>query len=236
MYICIIIKENTMKYIAYYRVSTKRQGLSGLGLKAQKEAVEKYIAPELIDEEFVEVETGTNKKHRPILQEALELCKKHNATLIIAKLDRLTRNVAFVSSLIDSKVKFKAVDNPHATELTIHILSAVAQDEAKRISKRITEALAVKKKQLALEGKKLGTNNLKPIDRLKGVEAIKNKAKNNLHNRRAIAFVMGLKNKGYKLREIAEILNKNGFKTSTGKQFGTTQVIRTLKKIEQLPT
>ena len=104
-----------MKFIAYYRVSTKRQGDSQLGLKAQKQSVEQFISPELIDKEFVEIETGTNKKYRPILNEALELCKKYDATLIIAKLDRLTRNVAFVSSLIDSKVKFKAVDNPHAT-------------------------------------------------------------------------------------------------------------------------
>ena len=89
-----------MKYVAYYRVSTKRQGESQLGLKAQKHAVERFISPEMIDKEFTEVETGTNKKYRPILHEAIELCKKHNATLIIAKLDRLARNVAFVSSLI----------------------------------------------------------------------------------------------------------------------------------------
>lgn len=83
-----------MNYIAYYRVSTQKQGNSGLGLKAQKQAVEKYIHPDLIDMEFTEIETGTNKRYRPILNEAIELCKKHNATLIIAKLDRLARNVS----------------------------------------------------------------------------------------------------------------------------------------------
>jgi len=221
-----------MEYIAYYRVSTQKQGVSGLGLKAQKEAVENFLSPELIDKEFTEIETGTNKKYRPILNEALELCKKHDATLIIAKLDRLARNVSFVSSLIDSKVKFKAVDNPHATELTIHILSAVAQDEAKRISKRIKDALAIKRKELDLVGGKLGTNNLKPIDILKGIQSIKEKAKNNPHNKRALAFVSGLTNRNLKLREIAELLNSNGFKTSTGKDFGTTQVIRLLQKID----
>ena len=221
-----------MEYIAYYRVSTQKQGVSGLGLKAQKEAVENFISPELIDKEFTEIETGTNKKYRPILNEALELCRKHNATLIIAKLDRLARNVSFVSSLIDSKVKFKAVDNPHATELTIHILSAVAQDEAKRISKRIKDALAIKRKELDLIGGKLGTNNLKAIDVLKGVQSIKDKAKNNPHNKRALAFVSGLTDRNLKLREIAELLNSNGFKTSTGKDFGTTQVIRLLQKID----
>ena len=221
-----------MEYIAYYRVSTQKQGVSGLGLKAQKEAVENFLSPELIDKEFTEIETGTNKKYRPILNEALELCRKHNATLIIAKLDRLARNVSFVSSLIDSKVKFKAVDNPHATELTIHILSAVAQDEAKRISKRIKDALAIKRKELDLIGGKLGTNNLKAIDMLKGVQSIKDKAKNNPHNKRGLAFVSGLTDRNLKLREIAELLNSNGFKTSTGKDFGTTQVIRLLQKID----
>ena len=221
-----------MEYIAYYRVSTQKQGASGLGLKAQKEAVENFLSPELIDKEFTEIETGTNKKYRPILNEALELCRKHNATLIIAKLDRLARNVSFVSSLIDSKVKFKAVDNPHATELTIHILSAVAQDEAKRISKRIKDALAIKRKELDLIGGKLGTNNLKVIDMLKGIQSIKDKAKNNPHNKRALAFVSGLTDRNLKLREIAELLNSNGFKTSTGKDFGTTQVIRLLQKID----
>ena len=221
-----------MEYIAYYRVSTQKQGLSGLGLKAQKEAVENFLSPELIDKELTEIETGTNKKYRPILNEALELCRKHNATLIIAKLDRLARNVSFVSSLIDSKVKFKAVDNPHATELTIHILSAVAQDEAKRISKRIKDALAIKRKELDLIGGKLGTNNLKAIDMLKGVQSIKDKAKNNPHNKRALAFVSGLTDRNLKLREIAKLLNSNGFKTSTGKDFGTTQVIRLLQKID----
>jgi len=94
-----------MKYVAYYRVSTKHQGESGLGLEAQRQAVHRYIAPENIDAEFQEIETGTNKKYRPKLAEAIALCKKHDATLLIAKLDRLARNVQFVSNLLDSKVK-----------------------------------------------------------------------------------------------------------------------------------
>ena len=221
-----------MKYIAYYRVSTKKQGESGLGLEAQRQSVQGFISPDLIDREFIEVETGTNKKHRPILQEALDLCKKYDATLIIAKLDRLTRNVAFVSSLIDSKVKFQAVDNPHATELTIHILSAVAQDEAKRISRRIKDALAVKKEQLAKEGKKLGNpQNLTEEAKKRGIESIKRKAVMNLNNKRALAFVRGFNHSEMKLREIAKLLNDNGFKTSRGKDFSTTQVIRILDKI-----
>ena len=221
-----------MKYVAYYRVSTKRQGESQLGLKAQKHAVERFISPEMIDKEFTEIETGTSKKYRPILNEAIELCKNTGATLIIAKLDRLARNVAFVSSLMDSKVKFKAVDMPQANELTIHIMSAIAQHEAKAISKRVKEGLAQ-------STKKLGTPaNLTEEARLRGLESIRHKAKNNPNNKRALAYVKMMKErnelkkrKKLKLKEIAEELNSEGFKTSTGKDFGTTQVIRLLKKI-----
>ena len=221
-----------MKYVAYYRVSTKRQGESQLGLKAQKHAVERFISPKMIDKEFTEIETGTSKRYRPILNEAIELCKNTGATLIIAKLDRLARNVAFVSSLMDSKVKFKAVDMPQANELTIHIMSAIAQHEAKAISKRVKEGLAQ-------STKKLGTPaNLTEEARLRGLESIRHKAKNNPNNKRALAYVKMMKERNVlmkknkvTLREIAEELNSNGFKTSTGKDFGTTQVIRLLKKI-----
>jgi len=214
-----------MKYVAYYRVSTKRQGESQLGLKAQKHAVERFISPEMIDKEFTEVETGTSKRYRPILNEAIELCKNTGATLIIAKLDRLARNVAFVSSLMDSQVKFKAVDMPEANERTIHRMSAIAQHEAKAISKRVKEGLAQ-------STKKLGTPaNLTEEARLRGLESIKHKAKTNLNNRRALAYIKTKNRKKLTLREIAEDLNSNGFKTSTGKDFGTTQVIRLLKKI-----
>lgn len=217
-----------MKFIAYYRVSTKRQGQSGLGLEAQREAVMRYIDPELIDEEFTEVETGTNKKHRPELAKALELCKKHDATLLIAKLDRLARNVSFVSNLMDSGVKFKAVDFPEANELTIHILASIAQHEAKVISTRIKDALNVKKAHLAKEGKKLGTpTNLTPIARAKGVEVVKANALNNPNNVKAKAMVKLMKGKS--LNQMASELNNAGFKTSRGKEFTAMQVSRLLK-------
>lgn len=217
-----------MKYVAYYRVSTKKQGVSGLGLEAQKEAVHRYISPDQIDKEFLEVETGTNKKKRPILLEALELCKKNNATLLIAKLDRLARNVAFVSSLMDSKVKFKAVDFPEANELTIHILSAIAQHEAKIISSRIVDALAVKKRK----GEVMGTpNNLTYNDRLKGIEVIKQNAINNENNSKALAYVQKAIQTKYTLQSIANELNRSQFKTSKGKSFTPMQVSRLIAKI-----
>lgn len=214
-----------MKYIAYYRVSTKRQEQSHLGLDAQKSSVHRYIAPDLIDAEFIEVETGTNKKHRPILNEAIELCKKHDATLVIAKLDRLARNVAFVSSLMDSKVKFKAVDMPEANELTIHIMSAIAQHEAKVISTRIKEALAQSKK------KKGTPENLTTEARNKGLQTIIDNRNLNENRVRSIAFIKGLDYRNMKLQEIADELNKNKFRTLKNKVFTPTQVYRLLKAL-----
>jgi len=214
-----------MKYIAYYRVSTQRQGQSQLGLKAQRKAVERYISPDLIHQSFTEIETGTNKKYRPILNEAIELCKKLDATLVIAKLDRLARNVNFVSSLMDSKVKFKAVDLPEANELTIHIMSAIAQNEAKVISTRIKEALAQ-------SDKKLGTpENLTAEARNKGLKVIAENRANNENKKRALAYLRASDLLKLKLREIAERLNENKFKTSQGKEFSPTQVSRLLKEI-----
>ena len=126
---------------------------------------------------------------------------------------------------MDSKVNFTAVDNHNASNLTIHILSAVAQDEAKTISKRIKSALAQSEKKLG------NPQNLTEEARLKAIESIKHKASNNPHNKRALGFVSLMDYKNMKLREIAEALNSNGFLTSTGKQFSTTQVIILLKKI-----
>ena len=143
------------KAIAYYRVSTARQGESGLGLEAQRHAVSHFL--ELgqweLAAEFTEVESG-KRKNRPQLNEALALCKKLKATLIIAKLDRLARNLHFVSGLMESSVDFVAVDNPTANRLTIQILAAVAEDEARRISERTKAALARAKAR----GTKLGTS------------------------------------------------------------------------------
>jgi DNA invertase Pin-like site-specific DNA recombinase len=214
-----------MKYVAYYRVSTKKQGESGLGLKAQREAVSRFISPDSIFQEFEEIETGTNKKHRPILKEALELCKKENAVLIIAKLDRLARNVAFVSSLMDSGVKFKAVDMPEANELTIHIMSAIAQHEAKVISTRIKDALAQSDKKLG------NPNNLTLEAKKKGLNKILEQRRNNPNKKRALAFLKSMDREGMTLRDIAETLNINEFKTARGREFTATQVSRLLKEI-----
>jgi DNA invertase Pin-like site-specific DNA recombinase len=145
------------RFVAYYRVSTERQGASGLGLEAQQKAVRDYLnggAWELCAE-HVEVESGKNAD-RPELAKALAACRKHKARLVIAKLDRLSRNLAFVATLMDAGVEFTAVDNPHANKLTVHILAAVAQHEREMISERTTDALRAAKAR----GVKLGNPKL----------------------------------------------------------------------------
>lgn len=145
-----------MKYIAYYRVSDPKQGKSGLGLEAQQHSVKQYLNNKdyILLEEHIEIESAKGGRKRPRLQDALESCKKHKAMLIIAKLDRLSRNVHFISGLMESGVEFVAVDNPHATRLMLHILAAFAEHEREQISKRTKEALTAAKQR----GVKLGNN------------------------------------------------------------------------------
>jgi DNA invertase Pin-like site-specific DNA recombinase len=139
--------------VPYYRVSTQAQGTSGLGLDAQREAVTRYMSQNGLEQlaEFVEVESG-RKKQRPQLEAALAMCKREGATLIIAKLDRLGRNVHFITSLMESRVEFIALDNPHANKLMFHLLAAFAEHESDIIRARVTEALAAAKRR----GVKLG--------------------------------------------------------------------------------
>ncbi len=146
------------QYISYLRVSTQRQGQSGLGIEAQRAAVAGYLDQQggTLIEEFVEVESG-GKRARPILVQSIARTKKLSATLLIAKLDRLARNVAFVSSLMESGVEFVAVDAPYANRLMIHILAAFAEHERTLISERTKAALAAAKAR----GARLGANGIK---------------------------------------------------------------------------
>jgi DNA invertase Pin-like site-specific DNA recombinase len=134
------------QFVAYYRVSTDRQGQSGLGLEAQQKAVVDHVgrAGGAIVSTFTEVESG-KRKDRPELLRALAACRRIGAVLVIAKLDRLARNVHFVSGLMESGVEFVACDNPHANKLMIHILSAFAEHEREVISERTTAALRAAK-------------------------------------------------------------------------------------------
>lgn len=151
--------------IPYYRVSTRSQGESGLGLEAQREAVRRYLDQHGYKaiNEFTEIESG-RRKNRPALTEALRECKKKKATLIIAKLDRLARNVFFISSLIETKADFIALDNPQANKLMFHMLAAFAEHESDLIRIRIKEALAAARKRgtiLGKHGKVLAETNKK---------------------------------------------------------------------------
>lgn len=143
------------KFVSYLRVSTTKQGYSGLGIDAQRAAVAGYLQREggTLLAEFVEVESGS-KRQRPVLVQSIALCKNQSATLIIAKLDRLARNVAFVSSLMEAGVDFVAADAPYANKLMIHILSAFAEHERELISQRTKDALKAAKAR----GVRLGKN------------------------------------------------------------------------------
>jgi DNA invertase Pin-like site-specific DNA recombinase len=206
------------KYIAYYRVSRKEQGISGLGLSAQRTSVTNFVKNQegTIIQEFTEIETGTNKRERIEIHRAIELAKIEGAILVIAKLDRLSRNVNFVSSLMDAGIEFVAVDMPSANHFTIHIFSALAEQEAKLISSRTRLALAeLKKKGIALGNPK----NLNDEARAKGTQKVKENAINNDRNRQAQSIIVNCKEKGMSYRQIAEYLNELNFKTRYGNQF-----------------
>lgn len=144
-------------FISYLRVSTARQGQSGLGLEAQRKAVADYLngGQWNLVAEFVEVESGRNTS-RPKLLEALAACRVHGATLVVAKLDRLSRNAAFLLNLQNAGVKFVAADNPQVNQMVVGILAIVAEEEAKAISRRTKEALAAAKARGAKLGSPVG--------------------------------------------------------------------------------
>lgn len=211
------------KYIAYYRVSRKEQERSGLGLSAQKSSVTKYVSSQngVILKDFTEVETGTNKKERIEIHKAIQLAKFEGAILVIAKLDRLARNVNFVSSLMDAGIEFLAVDMPSANNFTIHIFSALAEQEAKLISSRTKLAL----EELRKKGKTLGcSTNLTNEGRAKGVEAIKKNAISNDRNRQAKSIIASCREKGMTYRKIASYLNELNYKTRYGNQFFASSI------------
>lgn len=223
------------KYIAYYRVSTQKQGASGLGLEAQQETVARYLngsAWDLVGE-FVETETGKGADalaKRPQLKAALEACRKSGARLLIAKLDRLARNVHFITGLMEASrgngknaVKFVACDIPDANDLTIHLMAAFAEHEAKRISERTKDALAMAKKRGVILGKS-GAANLRP-----NIEERQNVA--NAFADKFRGTFEGLKERGFSQRGIALELNKMGVPTPKGGEWNQTQVQRVEKRL-----
>lgn len=221
------------KFVSYLRVSTARQGLSGLGLEAQRDAVNNYLNGghwQLI-QEIVEVESG-KRNDRPKIAEALRLCRLHNATLVIAKLDRLARNVHFISSLMESGVDFVACDFPQANRLTVHILAAVAEHEASMISVRTKAALkAAKDRGVALGGQRGSISRMVTMA-AKGARASAMVRQSAAAKRRddLLPVIEDLKAKGVtSLRALADELNSAGLTTARGGRWTATQVMRIVK-------
>ena len=218
------------KYVAYYRVSTQQQGRSGLGLEAQRKNVSDYLNDGRQDllGEFTEVETakGTNAlKKRPQLRAALELCKRQKATLLVAKLDRLARNVHFLSGLMESGVKFIAVDMPDVNRLTVHVLAAVAEHEREMISMRTRDALAAAKAR----GVKLGTAG--PLNLLKINDRHHTYAKE--HATRLQAILQGMQSRGLAQRAMVAELNGLGLKAPRGGMWHLATLQRVLARLRR---
>lgn len=222
--------------VAYYRVSTAAQGRSGLGLEAQQEAVRQFAANRGFEviKEFVEVESG-KRNDRPCLSEALNMAELTGATLLIARLDRLSRNAAFLLTLKDSGVNFLAVDMPEASHLTVGVLALVAQQEREAISKRTKAALAAAKAR----GKRLGNPN--------GATALRRAAKGNGAATQALrqeadARAMKLRPtvEAYRragitsLGGLAAALNEAHVKTPRGGRWASQSVANLLRRLEAL--
>jgi DNA invertase Pin-like site-specific DNA recombinase len=207
------------KFVAYFRASTDKQGKSGLGLEAQRKAVLDYLnggSWKLI-EEFVEVESGKHAD-RPQLAAALAACKKHKARLVIAKLDRLSRNLAFIAAMMESGVEFTAVDNPHANKLTLHILAAVAEHEREMISERTKAALQAAKAR----GVRLGNPQLAKAAK-RGVAAVRANARQFAAN--VLPIIEEIERTGITSQNaIAAKLNERNVRTARGGKWTHVQV------------
>ena len=220
---------STTCYVSYLRVSTQKQGHSGLGLEAQREIIQKHLYDTIPIIEFIEIESG-RKKDRPKLKEALDLCRKTGATLIVAKLDRLARNVSFLSNLLESDVEIIFCDFPQANKMVLHILSAISQYEAELTASRTKSALQAKKAR----GCKLGNPEhlLGKHDQAiqNSIMTCKTKADNNPNNKRAVAMLRTLVKEEHTLKEMADILNREGFVTSKGACFSKATVYKLIKR------
>jgi DNA invertase Pin-like site-specific DNA recombinase len=205
--------------VAYYRVSTHRQGRSGLGLEAQQLAVANYC--QLNDFELINevVEVKSTRKHQHRLLQALEQCKRHKATLMVARLDRLGRDVEKIARLVKSDVDIVVTDNPHATRFTVHILAAVAEEQRQRISETTKEALQAAKKRgtiLGRFGKTLAKRNRQAADAFA---------------RRLYPLLKTLRQRGITtVRAIAQEFNRQGVPTFRGDSHWYPSTVWALRK------
>ena len=204
-----------MKFVTYLRVSTDRQGKSGLGLEAQRRAVLNYVAGKgTIAAEYVEIESGV-KNDRPQLACAMAEAKRIGAVLLIAKLDRLARNVAFIANLLEAGVEIAAADMPEANRFLLHVMAAVAEHEARMISERTRAALSAAKAR----GKSLGWGNPKRIEEQRQAAkqgAMRNAQRADEHAAKVAGIIQKVAASGASLRQIASELNALGVKTARG--------------------
>ena len=215
------------RYVTYQRVSTKKQGDSGLGLDAQKRDIQLFLdnyseEPWEVLGDYTDVMSGSNSD-RPELLKAIELTKENKATLLVAKLDRLSRKVSFIATLIeDKKLNFRVANMPHADKFQLHIYAALAEQERDFISKRTIAALTEAKKRGVLLG-----------GRRKGAEkrhiAVKAEADRNAS--KVIDLIKPLKDAGQTLQQIADGLNTSGVPTSRGGKWYPISVKRVLKRM-----
>lgn len=214
-------------YITYYRVSTTHQGSDGLGIQAQQNAVEYFTKSGRVLEAFTEVETGKTS-NRPELAKALQMAKETGATLVVAKLDRLARNVLFTAQLMESGVDFIACDMPNANRMTIQMMAVFAEQEARMISQRTTAALSVAKKN----GVKIGAANPKYWETRKQNNFSRKKVVRPKHQYtpQMVTQVIQLREDGKTLTQIAKALNGQGWQTAKGKDFQPMTIKRILDK------
>lgn len=219
----------TKLFVAYYRVSTDRQGRSGLGLEAQRKAVLDFLnggAWELVGE-FTEIESGKRADNRPQLQAAMERCRRTGARLVIAKLDRLSRNAAFLLTLQDGAVDFVCADMPEANRLTIGILAVVAQHEREQISARTKAALAAAKAR----GAKLGGRHSDFIPDQAAARAVQT-ARADARAHELAPVIAELRGEGHTtLQAIADGLNQRRERTPRGGSWSDVAVLRLLRRI-----
>jgi DNA invertase Pin-like site-specific DNA recombinase len=221
------------KYVSYLRVSTDKQGKSGLGLEAQREAVKTFINGNAkLIAEYVEIESG-KRDDRPKLKEALHRARVTGSTLVVAKLDRLSRNVAFLANMQESGVKFVAVDMPEANELTIHVLAAVAQHERQAISARTKAAMAAAKRRKGHKGfgHKTLPKWLEGIGNDDAVAAIRAKAADFAKD--VLVVIEDIRASGHTtLQAIADELNEREITTARGGQWHPMTVRNVLQRSE----
>jgi len=217
--------QAAQKYVTYLRVSTERQGKSGLGLEAQRDAIERFVRERggvMVAPEFVEIESG-KRNDRPELDKARKRCRLTGATLVVAKLDRLSRNAAFLMTLRDRQVDFVAADLPEANTMTVGVMATVAQHEREAISRRTKEALKAAKERWEKDAERTG----KPVRKLgglrrrapniadhqtAGVEA--NKARADAIAAELRETIEAMQRDGLSLNAMAARLNEQGIVTS----------------------